>query len=205
MLIICSECKREMSDTLVACPHCGYAHKNEEFSTKAISVPKKRTATFQFISLAAAAVAILTPMILLAIPCLLVISAGIIALIRREPRWAISLLSIIFGFFLIGSSGVSSNGNSDYLSNMQIASWDWTQEDNYSYVKGRVTNNGSSTVSYFSVTAQYKDATGQVLDTDFTNSGQDMGPGESKEFEIMHEVSPEYVSVSVSVDQVRTK
>lgn len=51
----------------------------------------------------------------------------------------------------------------------------------------------------------YLDNNGNVLDTDYTNSGEDLLPGMSKEFEIMHKESPEYKKVSIQVDKVRTK
>jgi len=82
--------------------------------------------------------------------------------------------------------------------------WTWDKEDNYSYIRGRVKNIGSTTIHYFEVVALYKDAYGEVLDTDNTNSGKDLRQGWSKEFEIMHRNNTEYKSVSVHVQNVRT-
>jgi len=88
---------------------------------------------------------------------------------------------------------------------MEIQKWDWTAERNYSYIRGRVKNNGDKTVSYFEIKALYKDDAGNVLDTDFTNSGENLLPGMSKEFEIMHKESPEYKKVNIYIEKVTTE
>lgn len=88
---------------------------------------------------------------------------------------------------------------------MHIQNYDYKTDGNYDYVKGRVKNIGDRTVSYFKITAYYKDASGNIIDTDYTNSAENLQPGMAKEFEIMHTSSPEYQTVSVAVEEVRTK
>ena len=203
MLINCPECTKEISDTVAACPHCGYVFKDSAQTHQ--SHPKQKAAIFQYISLGAAAVAIFTPMILVSIPCLVLITAGIISLVKREPRWLLSLASVVLGLIIIGSGPSISKTDTSYMDKMQIQDWNWEAGRNYSYVRGRVKNIGDRTVSYFKITAYYKNASGNVIDTDFTNSGEDLQPGMAKEFEIMHKESPEYKTVSIAVDEVRTK
>jgi len=82
--------------------------------------------------------------------------------------------------------------------------WTWVKERNYSYIRGRVKNIGNTTICYFEVVALYRDANEEVLDTDFTNSGEDLRPGWSKEFEIMHTNKTEYKHVSIHVQGIRT-
>lgn len=91
----------------------------------------------------------------------------------------------------------------DYIDKLEIQSgWTWNIDGNYTYVKGRVKNIGDKTISYFKITAQYKDNDGNVLDTDYTNSNENILPGDSKEFEIMHENNDDYYKCSIFVDEV---
>lgn len=79
--------------------------------------------------------------------------------------------------------------------------WKWTIDGNYSYVRGRVENVGADPINYFEVTAEYLDQDGNVLDSDYTNSGQTLNPGDMKEFEIMHRHSNEYKKVRIYVNE----
>jgi hypothetical protein len=209
MLISCPECSKDVSDTLTTCLHCGFqleqaANPSTAPATKAKR--KKKPATLQYLAFAAIVVALFTPRILVTIPCLMVVACAIVALVRREPRWPLSIFAGVVGFLLIGTSSPSPNQGNEYISKIQVQDWKWEQDaGNYSHVRGRVTNTGDRTASYFSVTAQYKDASGKVLDTAYTNSGQDLGPGISKEFDIVNETSSEYASVSVNVNKVSVK
>ena len=80
--------------------------------------------------------------------------------------------------------------------------WTWKIDNNYSYIWGRVKNTGTTVIRYFEVAATYKDDQGNVLDTDYTNSGETLRPGWSKEFEIMHKNSPHYRTVAIRVQDV---
>lgn len=207
MLIKCPECSKDISDLAPSCPHCGFILKTmkpKNNSEKTESISRKK-ATSQFISLSAIIVALFTPKILISLPCLVIISSGIIALFRKEPRWFLSVVSIFIGFFFISASTLDLGIKNDYISQMEIQKWECTNESNYNYIRGRVKNVGDKTVTYFKITALYKDANGTVLDTDYTNSLETLLPGMSKEFEIMHKESSEYKKVSIDVDEVRTQ
>jgi len=80
--------------------------------------------------------------------------------------------------------------------------WQTTLGEDYSYIRGRVKNTGDTIIRYFEVVAVYKDAKGNILDTDYTNSGEILRPGWSKEFEIMHRDRKEYKKVSIYVQNV---
>lgn len=204
MLIKCAECDKDISDSVAACPHCGFTLKPASPSAPTVAAPK--TAIFQYVSLGAVVIALFTPRILLSVPCLVTIVAGIVALVRGEPRKLLSLATVGFAFFLIswGPTGISTTDVA-YVQNMTIQDWDWTTERNYTYVRGRVKNSGDKTVSYFKITAYYKDNKNNVLDTDFTNSAENLRPGMAKEFEIMHRASSDYKYVSIQVEDVRVK
>lgn len=208
MLIKCPECSKEISDSAPLCPQCGYILKPSVPSNSSrYSAPSrpKKTAIFQFISIGAVFIALFTPKILISLPCLVIISTATIALFRKEPRWFLSVASIILGFFFISASVPDFSNKGSYISKMVLQKWDWKEESNYSYIRGRIKNDGDKTVSYFQIKALYKDSAGNVIDTDITNSGENLLPGMAKEFEIMHKASSEYRSASIYVEKVRVE
>jgi len=83
--------------------------------------------------------------------------------------------------------------------------WTWDVDGNYSYVKGRVKNVSNENISYFEVTAEYLDSAGQVLDSDYTNSGETLRSGNMKEFEIMHKHDSQYDKVRIFINDVRVE
>ena len=80
-----------------------------------------------------------------------------------------------------------------------VRGWTYIIDGDYSYIEGSVENIGEIDVGYFEVTAEYMDSNGNILDTDYTNSGQVVKPGSQKVFKIMHEHKSELTKVSVSV------
>jgi len=96
--------------------------------------------------------------------------------------------------------------NKDYLDHVQIEDgWKWTFEDDYSYIRGNIKNIGDKSIDYFKISAHYKDSERNVIDTDYTNSGETLGPGMSKEFEIMHRRSSNYKYTTVFVEEISVK
>lgn len=82
---------------------------------------------------------------------------------------------------------------------------DWTQKKsgNYIYINGSVTNTSSSkTISYFEVEAKFYDSKGNVIDSDWTNDGDELEPGESRNFEIMHKYDSSVDDIRLSVKDV---
>lgn len=78
----------------------------------------------------------------------------------------------------------------------------YTVDGNYCYVNGKVKNRSDKPISYFEVTINYLDDNGNVLDSDYTNSGQTLYPDDMKEFEIMHRNSSEYKQYELKVTTV---
>jgi hypothetical protein len=62
-------------------------------------------------------------------------------------------------------------------------------DGDYFYVKGRVRNNGSSSVTYVKVQVELLDKSGTVMNTDWTYAvaGEELAPGAAKTFETMTE------------------
>ena len=56
----------------------------------------------------------------------------------------------------------------------------YTVEGDYSYIRGSVKNTGDKSISYFEVVCKYYDAGGNVLDSEYTNSGMLLEPNEEK-------------------------
>jgi hypothetical protein len=156
---------------------------------------------------------LLTPRLFATLPGLFVMVTAIISLAKKESGSFLSLiLLMVTVFLLIGNASITSEFNSQqddevaYVNNMQIQEkWEWSVERQYSYIRGRVKNTGNRTVSYFKIAAHFYDENKNVIDTDYTNSGETLLPGMSKEFEIMHKHSDEYKSANILVEDVTLK
>lgn len=85
---------------------------------------------------------------------------------------------------------------------------DWVTERDidygYIYITGTVTNTSySKTIGYYAVEAKFYDKYGNVIDSDWTNDGQDLAPGESRKFRIMHKYSSDEKDIKLSIKDVR--
>ncbi len=76
-------------------------------------------------------------------------------------------------------------------------------KDGYIYITGRVKNISDTDIEYFEVVCKFLDKDGQVLDSDYTNDGLMLKPGEMREFEIMHKYKSEYDSYSLSIGDIK--
>ena len=112
-------------------------------------------------------------------------------------------LSLAFSVILIcngvsaskSKSSSSSNSSSSYQMNhstycmlyMKVSNVKVTHKGNYTYVSGTITNNGTYQIKYVKVKASCKNASGTVIDTDWTYAVDSswLNPGESKNFEMM--------------------
>lgn len=83
-----------------------------------------------------------------------------------------------------------------------VEGWDFYVEGNYIYIEGSVKNTGSVSARYFEVIAEFKDNYGNVIDTDYTNSGLTIKPGNSKKFRIMYPYDSNVKSVSIYIDNI---
>jgi hypothetical protein len=99
----------------------------------------------------------------------------------------------------------SSYSSSDEMSHstycmlyMSITDVQVKHERNYTYVSGKVTNNGTYSIKYVKVKAACKDYSGNVIDTDWTYAVDSawLEPGESKTFEMM--IRDEYGSIKTA-------
>jgi hypothetical protein len=87
---------------------------------------------------------------------------------------------------------------------LQIQSgWTTRKSGNYTYIEGSVKNiSDDKTISYYKITARFYDSSGNVIDSDWTNGSQDLRPGDSVQFDIMHEYDYRVSDIKLVVDEV---
>lgn len=182
-----------------------------------IDLKKKKNSLFLAIAIIAFITGLLTPRILYVIPALVIIVSCVISLIKREKLWGLSVFLIIGTIYLMNSTSLNIGSFSntqtkkdqeDYaLQKMNILNevWEVSWSNGYGHVKGRVKNNGDKVVSYFKITARFYDNNHQVINSEYTNSGEDLYPTEAKDFEISHKASSEYKTVNLTVEEIRIK
>lgn len=71
-----------------------------------------------------------------------------------------------------------------------MPNWSVSYKGDYIYVDGSIKNiSKNKTIRYYKITAKYLDASGSVIDSDWTNGSGGLEPGESQKFNIMHRYS----------------
>jgi hypothetical protein len=93
----------------------------------------------------------------------------------------------------------------DYRKNLKLSSGDVRIERGFMYVTGSVTNRGQLTVTYWKAAVKFLDSTGRVIDTDYVNSPDTLGPDESKRWELMHKNDPAFKDLQVAIEEVVTR
>ncbi len=196
----CPQCKQQISNDDKFCAKCGFQLSRLKQSPKVNS-----SSIFQIIALVAFVISLFTPVLFLNFFVLIVIGSSIISLVRKEKKKGLSIIALLLGIFMLLAPSINKTQELQYKDKISIVNWDWAKERNYSYIRGRIRNDGNKIVRYFEIKAYYMDEYGKVLDSDITNNLDDLNPGMSKEFEIMHKNNPEYKKVSVVVEEVSLK
>ena len=81
--------------------------------------------------------------------------------------------------------------------------WKTEKDGKYIYIRGSVTNVSSSkTINYFEVEAKFYDSKGNVIDSDWTNDGDELEPYETRRFEIMHRCDSSYDDIRLFIKDV---
>lgn len=76
-------------------------------------------------------------------------------------------------------------------------------EGNYVYITGSVKNVGNVSVSYYEIVCKFLDEKLQVLDSTYTNSGQNLEVGEMRKFEIMHKHDDRFKKYALSIGKMQ--
>jgi hypothetical protein len=90
----------------------------------------------------------------------------------------------------------------EYKSKVSIEKWDWHQDGGYFYINGRAKNNGDKVVRYFEVHIEFMDSSGRVIDTTLANSGENMNPGASKNWDTMQKADPQVKTARAFIGKV---
>jgi len=90
----------------------------------------------------------------------------------------------------------------EYRSQLNIPSWEWHRDGDYIRAKGSVKNNGNKIVRYFEVHITFMDERGSIIDTTYTNSGENLQPGWSKNWDTMHRWDPRMHKAEASIGKV---
>lgn len=76
-------------------------------------------------------------------------------------------------------------------------------EGNYVYTIGRIKNVSDKPVSYFEIKVDFLDDDEQVLNSDYTNDGLKLNPGDMREFKIMTKWNSDYKKYRLSIGDVK--
>lgn len=83
-----------------------------------------------------------------------------------------------------------------------VKGYTYRKDGNYVYINGSVKNISEKTISYYEVEVTFFDSSGSVVDSDYTNDGQDLKSGETRKFEIMHKHDSIFDKYKLSIKNV---
>ena len=83
--------------------------------------------------------------------------------------------------------------------------WTWKIEYGHDSIDGKVRNYGKETIRYFEVKVDYLDNNGNIVDSNYTNSGQDLEPNAMKVFNIINAHSSNAKKARLQVGKVLLK
>ena len=99
------------------------------------------------------------------------------------------------------STTTTTTATLDYTKSLEVTFHDVDVERGYQHIRGAVTNNGSRTVTYWKVAVRFFDRAGAVIDKDYTNALERLGPGETKQFELMHREDKRIANFTFEVEE----
>lgn len=76
-------------------------------------------------------------------------------------------------------------------------------EGNYVYTIGRIKNVSDKHISYFEIRVDFLDDDEQVLNSDYTNDGLKLNPGDMREFKIITKWNSDYKKYRLSIGDVK--
>lgn len=89
------------------------------------------------------------------------------------------------------------------IKDLKITNSQWKKKGDYVYIDGVVKNvSKNRTINYFEVEANFYDEYGDVIDSDWTNDGDELAPGESRPFDMMHKYNYKTENIRLSVREV---
>jgi hypothetical protein len=178
MLIECPECKREVSDQAVSCPHCGHPLKASTQEVPHAPVKQRNAPIFLVLSAIALVLTLNTPRLLLFFPLMGTLGCAAISLFRKEKGWPGALIVLLLGIGLWAlsemPSTVSTSGlTSANLDAAEIVDFNWRKDPNFG-TRGtikwnvQVRNKSSQNISAAKVEFTTYDGAGKLVATTFT-------------------------------------
>lgn len=168
----CQYCKQSYEDSFVFCPNCGNPLVTTQSSPKLV-IP-----------------------VLISIIIIFILSA----LIIHEHQ--------IFAAQQVAIEAYQAQKYLDELRNtpkttdLTIDSgWSQKVNGNYIYIDGFVTNDSAKYINYYEIGADFLDASGNIIDTDWTN-GTDIAAHSSQEFSFMHKRNSKYSQIHLYIKAV---
>ena len=175
---VCPNCKNTSSDDLSFCSICGNRLKQQKTPIKNI-----------YMSIAISAIVI-------------IVIIGIGFTISEQKKISDTKKEIKDYKY---HKALEEYRNTPTTSDIRInRNWTTEKSGNYIYIKGTVTNTSASkTISYFEVEAKFYNKYGNVIDSEWTNDGDDLSPGESRKFEIMHKCNSDETDIKLLIKEVK--
>lgn len=177
----CPKCSKTLKDGSDFCIFCGTSTK----STPAINVMIQNLLSKKYLVIIVGVVVVL----------------GVVFFIISENNNRQKIKDDIESYYWQKEWSEYANKPSSYDLTIQ-SGWTKRVSGNYMYIEGTVKNTSDKTISYYEINAKFYDSKGNVIDTDYTNSGKDLAPGESRKFEIMHKNDYNITDVKLSVGDV---
>ena len=87
-------------------------------------------------------------------------------------------------------------------SRIKILSHQLTINNSYGHIIGDVKNVYDSTISYYKITCKFLDSDGNIIDSTFTNSGQNIGSAEIRKFDIKHKWDDRFKDYKLIIEDV---
>lgn len=117
---------------------------------------------------------------------------------EKQDYWQSELNKLVLTF------NNESTTNTSFNDILKIENLNWKiEKDLYNYTTGKLKNISNKDIKYFEITINYIDSNGNVIDSDYTNSGQTLYSGNSKEFEVMHKNNDDYVKIEAFVSEIQ--
>jgi len=172
--MFCPKCGTSLEEGVTVCPSCGLEQQKAPIANK----NNKR-------------------ILIIAVAVIAIFAIGLVEKKIIDTRKGIENYE--------NNKALEENPNTPTTSDLIINS-DWKPEKrgNYIHIKGTVTNTSNSrTISYFEIEAKFYNNSGIVLDSEWTNDADDLAPGESRKFEIMHKFNSDEKDIQLSIREVK--
>jgi zinc-ribbon domain len=173
MLIICSECNREVSDRAQSCPHCGAPLVSVINKSAVAELSATRTPVFVIVAVVALILGLVTPRLLLFFPLMVAFACAIISLFRKEKGRLGAVLVLVLGFGLVAVDQTTGPSNSSAINAAEITSWNWRPDPSFG-TRGtikwnvEVRNKSSRNIRDVKVEFSTYDSAGNLIATTFT-------------------------------------